>query len=567
MTEYWSGSITFTGLGSGTDFDSVIEATMNVESYRLNRMEVWGDQWSTKLEQVQEISSELALYKTQLQGMDSTNEFLAKSASCSSNAVASVTAGSGAAVGTHALEVKQKAQNDIWSTSSGWGKSSSVITETDTTFSVQYGDDEYAIDVPAGTTLEGFVRLINNDADMGDAVRANIIDDGDEMHLQLRGLDLGADNAVTIVDMGDDAIEGLSPADFRHSQQAQNARFKIDGYPEDEDEWIERDSNTFSDVIDGLTITLYGSSYGETVDLTVATDTDAVIANIESFLERTNAIRDAIAALDEDMNLTNADGEEVDTTGYEVRGNYGMDIIEQSLQNILASAGLGFDYYDADENTGDRFASLVSIGISTDADENSTTFGHLIIDYEELEEALTEDPDAVARLFAADNDGVSYDSAVSFDSSISSMTKPGEYEVEYTVQDGAIVSATIGGQEANVDGWSITSVSGNGAGLAVTANMHADGTYNGTIYLRQGKINQTLDALDSFTSAEGGTLNIIEDSYKNIIKNNKTAMEKEEARLELKHQNLVEKYAALEALLGEYEDVNSSLESLIADLE
>ncbi|QJT10839.1 flagellar filament capping protein FliD [Oceanidesulfovibrio marinus] len=567
MTEYWSGAITFTGLGSGTDFDSVIEATMNVESYRLNRMKIWGDQWSSKLDQVEEISSELALYKTKLQSMDSTNEFLAKSASSSSSAVASVTAGSGVEVGTHALEVKQKAQNDIWSTSSGWDKSSSVITETDTTFSVQYGDDEYTIDVSAGTTLEGFVRLINNDADMGDAVRANIIDDGNELHLQLRGLDLGADNAVTIVDKGSDSIDGLSPADFRNSQQAQNAKFKIDGYPEGEDEWIERDSNTFSDVIDGLTITIHGSSYGETVDLTVATDTEAVIANIESFLERTNAIRDAIAALDEDMELTNEDGEEVDTTGYEVRGNYGMDIIEQSLQNILASAGLGFEYYDADDNTGDRYASLASIGISTDADENSTTFGHLIIDYEELEEALTKDPDAVARLFAADNDGVSYDSEVSFDSSISNMTKPGEYEVEYTVENGAIVSATIGGEEANVDGWSITSVTGDSSGLAVTANMHADGTYSGTIYLRQGKINQTLDALDSFTSAEGGTLNIIEDSYKDIIKNNKTAMEKEEARLELKHQNLVEKYAALEALLGEYEDVNSSLESLIADLE
>ncbi|TVM15940.1 flagellar hook protein [Oceanidesulfovibrio indonesiensis] len=567
MTEYWSGSITFTGLGSGTDFETIIEATMNVESYRLNRMQAWGEQWKSKLELVQGVSSELALYKTQLEAMNTTNEFLTKTASSTNSTVVTATAGADAQEGTHSIEVLQKAQNDIWSTTTGWEKPGSVITDTDTVFTVEYGGKTLEINVPSGTTLEGFARLVNNDADMGKAVRANIIDDGDELHLQLRGMDQGADNTVTIVDHGANGIPGLSPDDFQHNQVAQNAKIKVDGYPKGEDDWIERDSNTFSDVIEGLTITLHGVSYGAAVDLNVTTDMDAVIANIENFLERTNAIRDAITALDKDMNLTDSEGNAVNTTGYQVRGNYGMNIIKQTLQDILASKGLGFAYYDPENNSGDPYASFVSIGITTDADENSQTFGHLVIDYEELEKALTQDPDAVARLFAAENDGVSYDTTVSYGSSVKSITKPGEYEVAYTVQDGKIVSATIGGEKANIDGWSITGVAGDGAGLSVTANMHVDGEYTGTVYLRQGKINQTLNALSSFTSSENGTLKIIEDSYQTIIDNNEKAMDSEKARLELKRQNLVERYAALESLLGQYDGISTSLESMINDLE
>ncbi len=568
MTEYWSGSITFTGLGSGTDFDSVIEATMDVESYRLNRMEVWGEQWSSKLEQVEEISSELALYKTQLESISSVEDFLVKTAGSGNSSVLSVSASSEAKQGSYEIEVGQKAQNDIWSTSAGWDSADTVITDTDATFSVTYGDTLLEIEVPGGTTLEGFVSLINNDAAMGDSIRANVLDDGDEVHLQLRGLDLGAGNTVTIEDLGTSSISGLAPDDFIQTQQAQNAQIKVDGFPAGEDEWIERDSNTITDVIEGLSLTILDTTEGGTVSVDVDTDIDAIIENIESFVERTNTIREAIRALDEDVELVDEDGEEIDTTGYYVRGNYGMDIIEQSLQDILASKGVGFTYYDAGTKSGDIYTSLSAIGISTDADDDSTEFGNLVIDYDALEEALTNDPEAVARIFAAENDGVSYDASLTYDSSITGITEAGEYEIEYTVQGGVIVNASVDGHAASVDGWTITCDSGYAAaGLAVTANNHGDGTYSGTVCLRQGKINQTLDKLDNFTSAENGTLKIIEDSYQSIIDNNEEAMEKEQARLDRKEAYLIERYAALESLLGEYEDINTSLESLIADLE
>ncbi|MCA1984928.1 MAG: flagellar filament capping protein FliD [Desulfovibrio sp.] len=564
MTEYWSGSITFTGLGSGTDFDSIIEATMEVERYRLNRMETWDAMWSSKLEQVQRISEALSDYKTALKNLNSLGEFLAKTASSSNTSVLSATAGATASEGTHEVVVGQKAQNDIWTTTAGWDSADSVVTTEGGTFAVEYDGETLTLDVPAGTTLDGLVALINAHASMGNSIRASLINDGEQMHLQLRGLDLGAAHAVTILDQGDEALDGLAAGDFEHSQQAQNAKIKVDGYPAAADAWIERETNTISDVIEGVSITLRGVSDGQAVEISVETDTETIIANIESFLEQTNALRDAIRLLDE--SYTDENGDTVDTTGYMVRGNYGMDIIEQTLQNILSSRGLGFLYYDPTTGSGDVYASLSSVGITTDADENSATFGHLVIEYDVLEAALADDAGAVARLFASENDGVSYDACVSYGSSVATVTKAGAYEVTYTVADGQLVGATIDGQTANVDGWEITSTAGDASGLAVFANIREDGTYTGTVYLRQGKINQTLDAVTSFSTADKGTLQIIEDSYQTIIDNNLAAIEKEEARLAIKQQRLIERYAALEALLGTNETLNTSLESQLSNL-
>ncbi|MCW4014480.1 MAG: flagellar filament capping protein FliD, partial [Candidatus Bathyarchaeota archaeon] len=262
------------------------------------------------------------------------------------------------------------------------------------------------------------------------------------------------------------------------------------------------------------------------------------------------------------------DEDEEDSTFTEVHGNYGVNIIKQNLKDILASKGLGFMYYDSGTSQGDMFTSLSTIGISTDADEDSTTFGQLIIDEEELTEALKTDPDAVASLFSAEGEGVTYSTDMSFDSIISGVTEPGEYEVSYTVSGGVITSATINGNEASIDGTSIVGSSGNPeSGLCVSVTNLTDGVYSDMVYVKQGKINQLIDTLDVITNSDTGILSIIEDNYEEIIDNNAEAILREEARLDSYEQRLIEKFARLEALLGEYEDINTALEDQIDSLD
>ena len=578
MSEYWSGSITFTGLNTGTDWDEIIEAQMAVEEYRYNSMTEKETAYEEQLAAVEDLETQMTtLYQT-LQDYDSVSDFLTKSGSSSDETSLTVSVDNEAEAGTHNVVINQLAQNDIWSSDDGYTSTDTSITDTDQTFSLTYGDETYTIDVPAGTTLEEFVDLINNADGNSDDVRASVINEGDAYYLQIRGMDLGADNTVTINDTGFDA---MGPDAFTNTQKAQNAQIKVDGFPAADDEWIERDTNSIDDVIDGVTLQLKTTTGDEGTTVTVALDTDAMVEAVETVVESINTILQLLMDLQDQGTVSDSvstatasdsddddeDDEDDDSAASVLASNYGIDLVQNSLKNILSTKGLGFSYYDADEDTGDLFTSLSTIGISTDADEDSETFGLLVIDYDELEEAIDEDPEAVAALLSSDSTGSTDSSDFSFDSAISGTTVAGEYEVSYTIENGEITSAYINGNAASISGWTITGASGEDeSGLALTVDNTADGAYTGTVYLKQGKIGQLVDTLEDMTSTEG-TLQIMEDSYQEILDQLAESISKEEERLDLVESRLRTRYSNLETLLTSYDSLSTTIESLLASLE
>lgn len=578
MSDYWSGSITFTGLNTGTDWDEIIEAQMAVEEYRYNSMTEKETAYEEQLAAVEDLETQMTtLYQT-LQDYDSASDFLTKSGASSDETSLTVSVDNDAEAGTHNVVINQLAQNDIWSSDDGYTSTDTSITDTDQTFSLTYGDETYTIDVPAGTTLEEFVDLINNADGNSDDVRASVINEGDAYYLQIRGMDLGADNTVTINDTGFDAMGADA---FTNTQKAQNAQIKVDGFPATDDEWIERDTNSIDDVIDGVTLQLKTTTGDEGTTVTVELDTDAMVEAIETVVESINTILQLLMDLQDQGTVSDSvstatasdsdddddDDDDDDSEASVLASNYGIDLVQNSLKNILATKGLGFSYYDADADTGDLFTSLSTIGISTDADEDSETFGLLVIDSDELEEAIAEDPEAVASLLSSDATGSTDSSDFSFDSSISGTTVAGEYEVSYTIENGEITSAYINGNAASVSGWTITGASGEDeAGLALTVDNTADGTYTGTAYLKQGKIGQLIDTLEDMTSTEG-TLQIMEDSYQEILDQLAESISNEEERLDLVESRLRTRYSNLETLLTSYDSLSTTIESLLASLE
>lgn len=578
MSDYWSGSITFTGLNTGTDWDEIIEAQMAVEEYRYNSMTEKETAYEEQLAAVEDLETQMTtLYQT-LQDYDSASDFLTKSGASSDETSLTVSVDNDAEAGTHNVVINQLAQNDIWSSDDGYTSTDTSITDTDQTFSLTYGDETYTIDVPAGTTLEEFVDLINNADGNSDDVRASVINEGDAYYLQIRGMDLGADNTVTINDTGFDAMGADA---FTNTQKAQNAQIKVDGFPATDDEWIERDTNSIDDVIDGVTLQLKTTTGDEGTTVTVELDTDAMVEAIETVVESINTILQLLMDLQDQGTVSDSvstatasdsdddddDDDDDDSEASVLASNYGIDLVQNSLKNILATKGLGFSYYDADADTGDLFTSLSTIGISTDADEDSETFGLLVIDSDELEEAIAEDPEAVASLLSAESSGSTDSSDFSFDSSISGTTVAGDYDVSYTIENGEIVSAYINGNAASVSGWTITGASGEDeAGLAITVDNIADGSYSGTVSLKQGKIGQLVDTLEDMTSTEG-TLQIMEDSYQEILDQLAESISKEEDRLDLVESRLRTRYSNLETLLTSYDSLSSTIESLLASLE
>lgn len=557
MGDYTSGAIYFTGLGNGTDFDSIIEATVEAESTRLTQLEDWEEYWQEKSDSLDELNTTLLTLRTTLEAMDTVAEFAEKGASSTDTSVLSATADGDAVDGSHTLVVNQLAQNDIWTNSAtGESNSGNSITTTDAVFAFSYGGEEYSLDISAGTTLSELVDQINSNPDSKGDVRATLINDGSEYHLQLYGMDMGADNTLAVTSAT--TLTGYEATDFENTQAAQSAQIKVDGYPTGADEWITRDSNTISDLIEGVTLSLAEAG---TTTLNVSTDTDAIKEKIVSFVESINEIRLLI------QELTSVTVEGEDATGSVMTGNYGVDIVKQNLQNITASKGLGFSYYDESSGIGDYYSTLSQLGISTDPDESSETYGQLLIDEAELDEALANDADAVIALFAASEEGSSDSSDMTYVSSVDGLTKAGDHEVVYEVSGGVIISATINGESCTIDGNLITADHNTDAGgLEVRANNLTDGVYSGTVSVKQGKIGQMADEVANLTDSETGILVIIQNNYDDIVANTQESIEREEDRLTLFEDRLRLRYAALEETLNEYDSIDTTLDTLLESL-
>jgi flagellar hook-associated protein 2 len=541
MSDLLSGQIHFTGLGSGTDFSSMVKKLVEIEQTHIKRLQTWRKDWSDKVDSFQELNGKLLSMRSTLTGMDTVDEFLVKTAVTTNPDALTAKAGSSAVEGSYQVLVNQLAQNDIWTHSAGELSATSDITDgADSVFSYTYKGTTVSIDVAAGTSLERLADLINRSAD-NPGVRASIISSGQAYHLQVRGLDLGEANALSF---GEGNLAGYGPTGFEHSQTAQDAEIRVDGFPASG--WLKRSTNTISDVLPGLTLTLR-SATTTPITVSVARDDEAIKEAVRTFVRQTN---DVLALIRSQMKV-----DAKTKTGSILTGNYGVQIIQQKLKLILAGKGVGFDYGR------DSVVNLSSIGITTDANEGSATMGQLLLDESALQAALDRDPDAVAALFSAAGSVLtnSSDFSPATPSFVKGITRPGTYEVTYTIDaEGRIASATIGGVAASIDNESmtITGLSGDARGLSILVRNTAEGSYAGTASIRQGKAAELIEQISMITDVKTGTLNILENNYQDIMDSIDKKIAYEEERIARMERDLRNRFAKLEALLGYYEQLN-----------
>ncbi|GAU07574.1 flagellar filament capping protein FliD [Desulfoplanes formicivorans] len=568
-SSYSSGSIHFTGLGSGTDFDSMITQLMEVESQSLSNMADDYKAWETKISAIQELNSLTLALNTTISDMNTPAKFMVKTSTSSDETSLVATPGINAESGSHAIEINQLAQNHIIMSKAGFSSASASLnaSESDATFAYTYNGKSITLTVTPGMTLTSLANMINNDPE-NPGVKAAIINDGSEngYHFQLRGMDQGQDYQVAITSAPDSM--GL---DFDTTQEAQNAKIKVDGWPVDADSYIERNSNSIDDVITGLTLSLKQTTApGETITVSTGTDTAAIKDKIVTFVDQVNQVLTKIRSLTE-----------IDTSDNSaslLTGSYTLDSMASNIKNVLTSRGIGFD---PDE---DSISSLIgkhiagsnalAVGLTTDTSEGSETFGLFLLDEASLDKALQEDPEAVMEIFSADLTPTVNTSAISYHSSISGTTQSGIYDISYTVNaSGEITSATIDGTlydyangASGKSGNTLTSLSGPSKGLAITINDLTQGTHQGTIRLKEGKTSQLSTLLGQLTNSSSGSLSILKDSYQETIENLEDRMADEQDRLQNYEQELREKFARLESTLGYYSNIQEMLTTQIKQL-
>ncbi|MDD3581182.1 MAG: flagellar filament capping protein FliD [Desulfobacca sp.] len=662
ISSLYSASITFSGLGSDIDYQSMIEKLVEVESYALNRMETWKAEWNEKIEALNTLNTLLSDFKASVAAMDTPAEFQSRTASSSNTTVLTASATSTAATGNHEVVVAQLAKSETI-VHQGVSASDTVINDSGATkdFVFTYGSNPaVTISVANGATLSDLVDAINTSG-ANPGVTASILDMGSgagasRYRLVLQGNDTGAAYDLTI----DDSLTTLdgtsSTIDFRtstytESQTAQDARLRVDGYPADG--WIERATNTVTDVINGVSLKLtspaaftapgaasawsgastatptsgglYTGTVAKTYTLTVTQGGTVPAPSPDVILQWSDGTNSGTITLDADYNggwVEVAEGTQIrfaagtlvlgDSFTYDVTpttsntitqvtvandldamqakieemvgnyneviayikeqtyyntdtgkagvlfGNYAVNIVKNKLNAIGTGNAPGFnsDY--------DPFINLAQLGISTDADETSETFGQLIIDSAKLQSALLSSPQGVADLLAVYFQGVSDDANgnITYYSSIPGITRPGIYEIDATVV-GGVLTGTINGHPASVEGDTLTGQSGYPeCGLAVRVNL-VDGHYTGTVRLKLGINGQFEAELADLLSASSGPINILIDNYNDIIDGIDQKIEREQRRLTSLQNRLVTQFAALEATLSE---LNSQAEYLSSQI-
>ncbi len=196
-----SGGISFGGISSGSDFDSMIEQLKSIEEIPKTRYTVWQGEWEYRIAAMEEVLLAMEDAKSVLQGFDNVSDMLSVTVDSSDDdvAIANTVLGSDLTSGNYSIDVEQIAKPSLFSTKQIFDSKTTIIndTGTDQYFEYTYKGETRTISMPHGSTLDQLVMRINNDAD-NPGVSATLLKNGSGYMFQIQGDDTGVDSSLNV---------------------------------------------------------------------------------------------------------------------------------------------------------------------------------------------------------------------------------------------------------------------------------------------------------------------------------------------------------------------------------
>lgn len=412
-----------------------------------------------------------------------------------------------------------------------------------------YGGVTRTITVGAGGTLQRLADLINNDGG-NPGVSASVLQHDGAYHLVLAARQTGGDNTIAIDNLAT-TIVGLDSGDFTETQIARNAQIRVDGYPSNA--WIERDSNSITDVIPGLTLQLRKAG---TSEVAVSRNTGNLKTDLQNLVAIYNGLYDK---------LQTYTGYNADTkTGGILQGDSTIRDLLRQIRAALTSSPAGFS------PANDAYTLAAQIGLQFDK------HGQLSLDTSVLDEALADNYEAVLRLIGAVGSGQSSSGYIQFDSAAAS-TAGGAYEVQADYDGaGAISVARIRGQGEVA--WRFMNISGNTlsgadgtAEAGLTLVLSSDGTpgahtQSATVHVRQGLGNIMSRYADAVSDATTGVFARKKDQYTGMLSTLDKNMQTLQDRLEKTQARLKAQYARMEQALAQLDSQRQAFAAYTSSL-
>ena len=271
-------------IGSGLDIPTIVAQLVAAErAPTANRINSAGSAATAKLSALGNIKSGLSNLQTALEALGKSASSPAHKANVPDGAGFSASLGEKAVAGSYSIEVASLAQAQKL-TSGAFAKDEAV---GDGTLSIAWGDSSLDVEIAEGSTLSDIAAAINKAAG-GKGVSASVITADDGQHLVLNATDPGSAGALALTSTGGNGgLSALtwngSPGGLSQTQAATDAVVRVDGFERTSS------SNSITDIIPGVTLSLSKADVGVTKTLTVSQDNAPLKANVQAFVAAYNA--------------------------------------------------------------------------------------------------------------------------------------------------------------------------------------------------------------------------------------------------------------------------------------
>jgi len=372
-------TISSTGIGSGLDIDSLVSKLVAAEkSAGQTRIDNKKTTLTQQFSAMATLMGGMSAFQASLNSLVTSSSFTSRNVTLSDDAAFTAKAASSAAAGSYDVQVEQLAKAAQLGSQAFATAGTKVGTGT---LTISVGASSFNIDVVDGANSVANIRDAINKSAANTGVQASLLTDVNGTHLVLTSQKTGANHALKVTTSGGDG--GLSklvydPSGTKNMEvrsEAKDAIVFVSGYE------IHSDSNTVSNAIEGVTLTLKAPTDEDTsVQLNVARDDAAIQDAAKKFVDSYNSLASTIKSLGKYDVSTQ--------TGGPLLGDAMLRNIDSQVRKMISSPVAGV--------TG-SYTTLASLGITTQAD------GSLKLDPVRFNAALQANPGAVSDIFTSDN--------------------------------------------------------------------------------------------------------------------------------------------------------------------
>ena len=354
-----SSPITFSGFNN-IDFNVVLNALMQQASQPLTALQSQQTALKSQITTFKSLTTHVNTLASAVSDLSDPDSLNGHSGTSSQPTALGVSVGSGAVAGHYDVVVNELARAQVTASTSSAADANTTVVASGGSITI----GGVTVSIAGDVTLQGLAAAINGTDGIG--VNAAVIRTAtDTYRLVLTSKETGVAGAFAV---GNGLTGGAGVAFAGNAVEASDASLLVNNIA------VTGSSNTFTDVIPGVTLTALQKNAATTISVDVAADSSALEAKLQSFVDGYNGLVQFL-------------GEQRESAGRNEAASIGRDPLLRQLRNSLRTEILG-------AHGSGTFTRLSEVGIEF------TRTGQLQLDKAKLAEAIEIDADAVRAMFA-----------------------------------------------------------------------------------------------------------------------------------------------------------------------